>query len=394
MDMQTIRAPLAERVRLERILLFFGNAKGNMAGILIGTLVLGIVLHLGGASLNALVAWTGLVGVSWFAVVRFETRIQHTLVTASNCQRLLNIRIALGATVALLWGVAGYLLPDTGAQVQDTYLFIILSTLVTVGALGYAAMPAYYITLDLVSLVPLSAKFAYQLIAHGDQYYLLLLALTVMWQIVVMKKAHQVSQTVINAIVLSERLKDEIDEHMRTKEVLQLMALHDALTGLANRALFSDRMNQVRAQSIRTGARFAQLYIDLDRFKPVNDQFGHAMGDLLLKLVSSRILQCVRESDTVARTGGDEFVVLLGEIDSDRSALNVAEKIRKALSIPFPIEGHVIEIACSIGVATYPDHGRDEIELSKSADAALYQAKRAGRNTVRLAEPKPSQGQT
>jgi diguanylate cyclase (GGDEF)-like protein len=381
-------ATIEERVRLERVLLFFGHAKGNMAGILVGTLLIGIVLHIGGAHPHALAAWVGLIGISWFSVVRFEKKIEHTVITASNCQRLLRMRITLGAIVALLWGLAGYLLPDIGTQVQDTYIFIILSTLVTVGALGYAAMPSYYITLDIVSLGPLSIKFAYQLIAYGDTYYLLLLVLTVMWQIVVMKKAHQVSRTVIEAIELNERLKDEIEEHKRTKEAIQMMAQHDTLTGLANRALFTDRLNQIRALSVRSGARFAQLYIDLDRFKPVNDAYGHGVGDMLLKAVSSRILSCVRESDTVARIGGDEFVVLLHEVDGDQSALNVAEKIREALSIRFPIDGHEIDIGCSIGVAMYPDHGRDELELSQSADAAMYEAKRAGRNNVRMAGQK------
>jgi PAS domain S-box-containing protein len=221
MEIQENSPPLEERVRLERILLFFGHAKGNMAGILLGTLVIGFVLNIGGANPGALALWTGLVGVSWFAVVRFEIHVQNTRVTASNCQRLLQIRITLGATVALLWGVAGYLLPAVGSQTQDAYIFIILSTMVAVGTLGYAAMPSYYLTLNIVTLAPLSVKFAYLFIVHGDQDYLLLLFFAVMWQVVVMKKAHQVSRTLINAIVLNERLKDEIDEHKRTKERLE-----------------------------------------------------------------------------------------------------------------------------------------------------------------------------
>jgi diguanylate cyclase (GGDEF)-like protein len=271
--------------------------------------------------------------------------------------------------------------------VQDTFVFIILSTLVTVGALGYAATPAYYLTLSLVSLMPLAARFAYLLAVSGDRYYLLLLVMILTWQAAVMKKALQVTRSVVEAIVLNERLKDEIDEHKRTKAVLERLAQHDALTGLANRALFSDRLQQTLALSQRTGGRFAQLYIDLDRFKPVNDEFGHAVGDVLLKAVSSRLLTCVRLSDTVARIGGDEFVVLLREVDSPQSALSVAEKILKALSQPFLIDGRDIEIGCSIGVALYPDHGHNEIELSKSADAAMYLAKREGKNTVRLATP-------
>lgn len=376
---------LEERVYLERVHIFFGLAKGNMAGILLGTLLIGVVLYMGGASVQALVVWAALIAASWVAVVRYERHVAHIGVNADNCNKLLRTRIALGASVALLWGVAGYLLPGQGTQVQDTYIFIILSTLVTVGALGYAAMPAYYIILDVVSLAPLSAKFAYQLITYQDNYYLLLLVMTVIWQVVVMKKAGQVSRTAIEAIVVNERLKDEIEEHKRTKAVLELMAQQDPLTGLANRTLFSDRLNQTLVLAQRTKSRFAQLYLDLDRFKPVNDQYGHAVGDVVLKSVASRMLECVRDSDTVARVGGDEFVVLLREIDGGSSAMHVAEKIRAAIAQPFEVEGQTIEIGCSVGVAIYPDHGASEIELSRSADAAMYRAKMEGKNAIRLA---------
>lgn len=203
-----------------------------------------------------------------------------------------------------------------------------------------------------------------------------------------MKKARQVSRTVIQAIEINERLKDEIEEHKRTKAVLQQMAQQDPLTGLANRSLFSDRLNQTLVMAHRKGLRFAQLFIDLDHFKPVNDKFGHATGDLLLKAVAARIQACVRESDTVARIGGDEFVVLLREIDSAQSALAVAEKIRSSLSESFPIDAHDIQVGCRVGVAIYPDHGRSEIELSSRADAAMYEAKEAGGNLVQLASPK------
>lgn len=380
-------ASLEERVHLERVRVFFGLAKGNMGNVALGTLLIGIVLRIGGASSHALAVWVGLICIGSVAVMGFERRVQRMGLTATNCKTLLQIRIGLGASIALLWGVAGYLLPGVDNQLQDTYIFIILSTLVTVGTLGYAAMPAYYTIIDAVSLVPLTLKFAYQALFQGDNYYLLLLALSVAWQVVVMIKARQVSRTVIHAIVVNEHLKDEVEEHKRTKAELQLMAQRDPLTGLANRSLFSDRLNQTLALAQRQRTHFAQLYIDLDKFKPVNDQFGHATGDLLLKAVALRILECVRDSDTVARVGGDEFVVLLREVDGSHSALHVAEKIRVALGTPFLIGDQRIEIGCCVGVAIYPDHGQSEIELSARADAAMYQAKQGGGDKTQLAVP-------
>jgi diguanylate cyclase (GGDEF)-like protein len=176
------------------------------------------------------------------------------------------------------------------------------------------------------------------------------------------------------------------NERLLTSEQQQRdLAQHDMLTGLANRALFSDRLNQALVIAQRDHTRFALLYLDLDKFKPVNDNYGHAVGDVLLKEVALRMTQRVRESDTVARIGGDEFVILLRAIDAGHGEITVAESIRNSLNQPFQIENHPIAISCSIGIAIYPDHGRTEAELSRQADAAMYRAKEAGRDTTCVA---------
>jgi diguanylate cyclase (GGDEF)-like protein len=126
------------------------------------------------------------------------------------------------------------------------------------------------------------------------------------------------------------------------------------------------------------------MFLDLDMFKYINDRLGHDIGDLLLKEVAKRILLCLRESDTAARIGGDEFVVLLPSVDSIQTAMMVAEKIRHVLSLPFEISGHSLSISSSIGIAVYPEHGSEEKILLKNADTAMYLAKQRGRNTVIL----------
>ena len=131
----------------------------------------------------------------------------------------------------------------------------------------------------------------------------------------------------------------------------------------------------------------ALMFIDLDKFKPVNDTHGHPIGDLLLKEVAKRILECLRESDSAARVGGDEFVVLLPIIEAVSDAVAVAEKIRHALNQPFMMAVHQLNISSSIGVAVYPEHGSIEKSLLKNADTAMYAAKEAGRNNVMLYEP-------
>ena len=163
-------------------------------------------------------------------------------------------------------------------------------------------------------------------------------------------------------------------------ERLQRAAHHDSVTGLPNRLLFNDRLNQAISLAKRDSHLFALLYLDLDRFKPVNDALGHSAGDELLKAVGARILRQVRESDTVARVGGDEFTVILHDIGTREVADTVARKIATALAAAFQLgsEKQSVEIGTSIGIALYPSDGRQADALVKAADASMYSAKQAG----------------
>jgi diguanylate cyclase (GGDEF)-like protein/PAS domain S-box-containing protein len=167
-------------------------------------------------------------------------------------------------------------------------------------------------------------------------------------------------------------------ERKQTHTRLQHLAQHDALTGLPNRELFHDRLQTALARARREHSRLALLYIDLDRFKQVNDALGHAAGDLLLREVGLRLRQCVRESDTIGRIGGDEFLVLLPTIDQPADAARVAAKIRHALNRPFELDGELASISSSIGIAVCPEHGDGKQELIQRADRAMYAAKQRG----------------
>jgi len=165
------------------------------------------------------------------------------------------------------------------------------------------------------------------------------------------------------------------------------LALYDALTGLPNRKLLDERLKQTIAKARRHQDVFALMFIDLDKFKPVNDTYGHAYGDLLLKEVAQRLQNCMRESDTACRLGGDEFVALLSEVHGPEAAMKVANKILNRLTQPYEVVGHVFDISASIGVALYPDNGADSRTLMKSADMAMYEAKNSGRANVKFARP-------
>jgi diguanylate cyclase (GGDEF)-like protein len=171
---------------------------------------------------------------------------------------------------------------------------------------------------------------------------------------------------------------------------LEHLARYDQLTHLPNRQLFMDRLKTALARARADHHRLSLLFIDLDRFKSVNDSLGHAMGDLLLQRVAQRLLECMRGSDTVARLGGDEFVVLLESGQASDHATLVAHKILAAFGQPFDLEGASVAMRPSIGVAFFPDHGTDEHKLLGRADGAMYLSKKEGGNQVRVAaEPPP-----
>ncbi|WP_159438706.1 PAS domain S-box protein [Alkalispirochaeta americana] len=178
----------------------------------------------------------------------------------------------------------------------------------------------------------------------------------------------------------------DVQERRDAQERFSYLALHDALTGLANRILFSDRVETALAAARREGESLALLFLDMDSFKPVNDTLGHAVGDALLQEVARRIENTLRESDTAARIGGDEFLLLLRRVDR-RGALRVAEKVRQAVQEPCTIGDHVVSVTSSIGIALFPDHGESLTELSASADKAMYRSKREGRDTAALYDP-------
>lgn len=176
----------------------------------------------------------------------------------------------------------------------------------------------------------------------------------------------------------------DITQRKMVEHEMEHVAQHDLLTGLPNRVLLQDRLSQILSAAKREQSRFALLFIDLDEFKPVNDNFGHAVGDEVLKGASKRILECLRASDTVARVGGDEFVAILPRIQQGADAVAIAAKMRRLIAEPYLIDGLKVTISSSIGIAIYPEDGNKEEILVDNADRAMYQAKKNGRNQVRL----------
>jgi diguanylate cyclase (GGDEF)-like protein/hemerythrin-like metal-binding protein/PAS domain S-box-containing protein len=204
-------------------------------------------------------------------------------------------------------------------------------------------------------------------------------------------EAREICGVVLTAVDATEQKHNE--------ETIRQHAFYDGLTQLPNRRLLLDRLQQAIACARRAGNYVGVLFIDLDEFKPINDQLGHAVGDWLLQAVAKRLASCLRSYDSAARFGGDEFVVLLPNLSQVSGAMMIAERIRQALSEPFVKDpGKSLSISGSIGVALFPDHADSECDLIQVADTAMYEAKRSGRNKIVCPEPAriegaPSEGQ-
>jgi diguanylate cyclase (GGDEF)-like protein len=178
------------------------------------------------------------------------------------------------------------------------------------------------------------------------------------------------------------RLEQEMMRLKQENARVRELAFHDELTGLPNRTLLQDRFRQAIALARRQGRQIALLFLDLDHFKRVNDTFGHVVGDRLLQQVAARLTSCLRVSDTACRYGGDEFVVLLPELESRQSAIAAADKILAQLSLPFLVSGAAIEMTTSIGIAFHPEDGTECSELIRVSDRAMYRNKGPARGDL------------
>ena len=176
------------------------------------------------------------------------------------------------------------------------------------------------------------------------------------------------------------------DEARNTAKAFESMALYDALTGLANRHLLTERISAALANARRNHGSMAIVYLDLDGFKEINDMLGHSVGDAVLRMVAGRLTAAVREEDTVGRLGGDEFVIALWNAGSVEDVVTVASKLIKLVSMPYVVGDQTVSMTASAGIGIYPSHGADAHTLLERADSALYAAKRAGKNAFRISD--------
>jgi diguanylate cyclase (GGDEF)-like protein len=355
--------------------LFFGHAGGNAVAIFFGATLIMAVFRSAGVQVTPMVIWFGVTTLIVVSIVYLESLFRKTTLTVHNAKRWLSARVILGLLLCSLYGAAPFLLPDNARLQDEMFTFIILSAMMTVASTSYSVMPLYYIALNAVTMVPLTFYFAIQ----PTTMHQIMVMTAVIWQIVVLKNAWAVSKTTISAAYLTEELQDEMTHHLETKSQLEKMARQDSLTELPNRRSLLERLTIMVAEAKRYKNNIVVMFVDIDDFKKINDTYGHAAGDFLLQQIAARLKSLVRESDMVARFGGDEFVFISANSLSEQDGLAV--RILAALSEPVILPtGEKITTYGSIGIAQYPENGACPDSLIMTADEAMYQVKATGKS--------------
>ena len=372
-----------ERVYLKRVGLFFGHGVANVLSVFLGAILLAIVLNDANVTWQQIAFWYAAIFILGCIVLVIEQAFKKATLSLQNAKKWVLIRIVPGAMVGAMYGVTPFLFSEHLAIHHEMFIFIIFSAMISVGSTGYSIMPMYYFILNAGTMLPLTVYF----LLTPSSFHMTLAITCVIWQFVVLSKSWKVSKTAINEILLNENLRDEINRHEETKQKLQHMATHDALTGLPNRRLLMDRLASIIKLAQRMKKQAVIMFVDLDGFKAVNDIHGHECGDVILLEIANRLLATIRESDTVARVGGDEFVLAYTEMAGGREEVEILtqriiESLEKPITLP---DGSAERITASIGLALFPDNGKQARALINAADKAMYRVKNKGKNNYSFA---------
>ncbi len=369
----------SERVKLARIRMAFSDSSGNMIRLMFGALFISYVFA-DSIPMVYLESWLLLLLVFTIVIIWYEKRNPVIRLLPDEAAHMANVRMALGAGISLVWGLLAWAPFSSDPVLLRVFLFVALSALGAIGGIGYSMIMPYVYILNLTSLGPIIIWF----FIAGDNFSLLMAFSGLIWLTLILRTSHRIGGVQVEGVELAERLKEEIEKREQANRLTIHHANHDNLTGLANRRLLNEVYKRFTANATRHNQKFGLLMIDLDNFKPVNDIAGHHAGDHVLSVVAMRLTGSCREVDCVARTGGDEFAVLVESVADKEDLVRVAEKIVVSVGEPVVFEGRSFEIGASVGISIWPDHGNDIDHLFKAADQAMYHVKREGKKGYRF----------
>ena len=363
-------------VRSEQIRILFAATPSSLLTILIASLMLSFVLWPVVDS-TAIITWCGIINL--LSLVRLQNYLEFRKLDG---QRIVgdvwhHYAIATGVTSGLTWGLGGYLLFAEQSLVHQVFLGFVVAGMCAGAVTTLASVINSARIFVVIALVPIVIRFN----LVDNEISLPMTFMSILFMTMILISAQRLNRTVLESLTV--RHEREIAE-----QTIRHQAHYDELTNLPNRRLLLTTLHQEMAKAERHHRFGALFFIDLDRFKLINDSLGHSVGDELLIEVAQKITKRLRREDTAARLGGDEFVVLLPEVGEGMEtagahAAAVANEVRKLFSVPFMIQGHDIHLTISIGIALFPADVTPE-DLLKYADVAMYQAKNAGRDAIRL----------
>lgn len=283
----------------------------------------------------------------------------------------LKVRVFLGCLIGLLYSLAVVLLPDKKYWTWHFFLLFIYLVSIAIAIFQYSVIPIYYILYNLSVFLPVTLYLLYKPNEISD----LILIMLISGAIVFISKGLRISRSEIKSIEVNLKLQREIAAHVITRQKLREMALYDNLTNIANRYSLEERAADSILKASANGQHIAFLFIDLNDFKLVNDQYGHDIGDKLLIKATQSIKENIRASDFVARFGGDEFVVMLENYNLDQIKVNLIESIQASLNKHIEIDAKTIKLSASIGTSIYPKDGDNLQALLRNADISMYKQK-------------------
>ena len=403
-----------DRLEADLVDRLYGGLPSILVNLAVMPIVVGVVFW-GLVPGWTLVAWVGaslLILAFRFGLMRAYQRRGRG---AGQARRWAGWFTVTSLCSGLLWGAAGwaFFVPD------DATLQVFLYTSLVGLAAGSIIVTSYWLPAYFAFSVPAIGISAMRLVAEGRAEYVGLALLMAMYLLIITRVARVQHRAACSLVELRDEnlglvarlseekaaveaanreldlrvrertaeLEEEVEVRKAAEERLDHLAHHDPLTGLPNRLAFSSHLDRAVALAARRGRRFALLFIDLDRFKEVNDSAGHNVGDRLLQAVSERLVGNLRRGDHLSRLGGDEFVCLLEDIADGREALRIAEKMLGLLSASFDVAGHEVHLSGSIGICVYPDDGEDGETLVRNADTAMFRAKAQGRGQAHFYTP-------
>jgi diguanylate cyclase (GGDEF)-like protein len=364
-----------QQVFEQRVLRFFSYSTSNMMTLIFGAGLIALVLHIHDAESGLIKIHFLVTSALAIALIIISRHVIKNTPVTHKLAQFLQLRVFLGCAIGFMFAIATLLLPEENTAHGILFLLPIYIVSVSIAIFQYSVIPAYYIAFNISIFIPLIVIIMGQ--PNPNETSLMTIVLLLSGAVIYISKGLKVSKNEINLIVLNSKLKSEIDEHIITRQKLTEMALYDNLTKVANRYLFEDSAKKSILRARDSGQRIALLYIDLNRFKKINDCFGHDIGDKVLVEVAQRIRANIRSCDFVARLGGDEFVVILENFNLNNINVDLAEAIRFSLNEDIVIDGNIVELRASIGTSIFPQDGDDVITLLNKADSEMYVQKKS-----------------